>query len=164
MWAKNINAQPVVSIDTLIRVQTVHVSRLHIAFIVSACTTETGTTRERKVTKGSLDRQKLIANLAGRNGAECQARPVGYICLPPGFLMKTNDMETSGLLCLKIGGTTRLPRVFPTQTEWGSNARLIRYAVLHLIPYQRSTRVLYSHIPSIDVNGNAFTKNTLLAS
>lgn len=39
----------VISIGTLIRDRRLHVSRLHVTFIVSACTTETGTTREEEV-------------------------------------------------------------------------------------------------------------------
>jgi len=67
---KNINMNsPVVSIDTLIR------GKQHTCLVcispLSSPHVLRPEQRERKVTKGSLDRQKLIANLAGRNRAEC---------------------------------------------------------------------------------------------
>lgn len=68
---KNVNANPfVVSIDTLIRGKQ-RTCLVCISPLSSPHVLPRPEQRERKVTKGSLDRQKLIANLAGRNRAEC---------------------------------------------------------------------------------------------
>lgn len=64
------NARPAVSIDTLIRDEQ-RTCLVCISLLSSPHVLQRPEQRERKVTKGSLDRQKLIANLAGRNGAEC---------------------------------------------------------------------------------------------